>query len=231
MDIRKIVQIKTGLIATDVDHSGLRILGIGLMVAGLSMSSVWAAGPLDGSVGIEWWNTQYSGSLLDGDLDAGSFSARAETWWGDSWGLKGAFYSADLEQGNLQDQQRFSLDLKRRLISPTENTFLAAGIGWENIQMEAGGSSSGLRLSLDGRVGLVGMVSLYGQAAWMPSLGDTNGFSDISGMEFETGVVLDPLPFLSIRAGFRQFDLDYNSGGDSGATRASGVILGTGFHW
>ncbi len=169
--------------------------------------------------------------MLDGDLDVGSFSARAEAWWSDSWGLKGAYYNADLEQGDLQDRRRFSLDLKRRLISPTENTFLAAGVGWENIQMETGGSSSGLRLSLDGRVGLVGIVSLYGQAAWMPSLGDADGFVDMSGMEFETGVVLDPLPFLSIRAGFRQFDLDYSSGGDPGSTRASGIILGTGFHW
>lgn len=202
-----------------------------LLAAGAFSPAAKALGPLDGEVGIEWWNTQYAGSVLDGDLDVGSFSLRAESWLSKSWGLKGAYYSSDIEQGNLQDQQRISLDLKRRLISPTENTFVAVGIGWENIQLATGGSSSGMRLSLDGRIGIGGILSVYGQAAWMPSLGDANGFSDLSGTEFETGLVLDPLPFLSIRAGFRQFDLDYTSGAGDGSSKTNGIILGTGFHW
>lgn len=211
------------------NHSLLLLIGISIFAA-LPLDSD-ALGPLDGEVGVEWWNSQYAGSVLDGDLDVGSFSLRAESWLSDSWGLKGAYYNSDIEQGSLQNEGRFSLDLKRRLISPTDNTFLAAGIGWENIQLATGGNSNGLRLSLDGRVGLLGMVSFYGQAAWMPALSDADSFSELSGTEFETGLVLDPLPFLSIRAGFRQFDLDYNSGLGNGSSRTNGLILGTGFHW
>lgn len=201
-------------------------------VALLGALNAQALGPLDGEAGIQWWNTQYAGSLWEGDLDVGSISLHGESWWNKSWGVRGALYNADLDQGDgLRDEQRFSLDIKRRLISPTDNTFFAAGVGWENIRLDTGDSSNGIRLSLDGRVGLAGIVSLYGRAAWLPALSDAGRFSGMSGRELETGVVLDPLPFISLRAGYRSFNLDYEGSNGDGYSRANGVILGAGIHW
>ena len=99
------------------------------------------------------------------------------------------------------------------------------------MQLDTGGNTDGVRLSLEGRIGLLGFVSLYGQSVWMPSMSSVDGYSDISGHELQTGVLFEPLPFLTLRAGFRQLDLDYESNGASGLTKSNGIILGTGIHW
>ena len=192
-----------------------------------------AAGPFDGEITIDWWANELSGDPFDGSLDVGTLSLRAEGWWDQKWGVRGGFNLSDIETEGLEDRRRFKLDVKRRLISPTDNTFLAAGMGWERLRLENGESSQGVRLSLEGRVGLGGVATLYGESIWLPGLDNTDSYSDVSGVEFETGVVFDPLPFLSIRAGYRKFKLDYSltGGGSDGDSSSQGVLLGAGIHW
>ncbi len=190
-----------------------------------------ALGPLDGEATVEWWNTEFKGNPFDGSLDAGTVSFRGQAWWDQKWGIEGGIKLSDTGNSQLEDQQRFSLDLKRRLFSPTDNTYLAAGVGWEEFDLESGDSTSGIRLSLRGQIGLVGIASLYGQSTWLPSLQDTSSFTSVSGTEFETGIVIEPLPFISLKAGYRRFKLDYDFSGASEGSSASGFILGTGIHW
>ncbi len=205
-------------------------LFVALFTLLLSQAS-YALGLLDGEASIEWWNTEFSGNVFDGDLDAGTVSLRAQGWWDQKWGIEGGINLSDTSSGQFEDQQHFSVELKRRLISPTDNTYLAAGLGWEDIQLESGDSTSGIRLSLRGQIGLVGFASLYGQSTWLPTLNSTSRFSNLSGSEFETGIVFEPLPFISLKAGYRRFKLDYGFSGSAGGSASSGFILGTGIHW
>ncbi|MFT5259993.1 MAG: hypothetical protein ACI9J2_001803 [Saprospiraceae bacterium] len=196
----------------------------------LSQAS-FALGPLDGEATIEWWNTELSDNVFDGDIDAGTLNLNAQGWWDQGWGIQGGISLSDSSSGQFEDQQRFNFNLNRYLFSPTDNTYISAGLGWENIQLKSGDSTNGLRLSLRGQIGFIGLASLYGQSTWLPTLGDTNDFSNISGTEFETGIVFEPLPFISLKAGYRRFKLDYDFSGSTGGTTSSGFILGTGIHW
>lgn len=208
----------------------MRLFGLILLL--LVYTPSHALGPLDGEITIDWWNDELSGDPFDETLDVGTFSLRAESWWDSKWGIRGELNLSDIENDQFEDRRRYKLDLKRRLISPTDNTFLAAGLGWENLTLETGEDSQGIRLSLEGRVGLIGIASLYGESIWLPSLDDTNEYNDLSGLEFETGIVFNPLPFISIRAGYRQFKLDYSlSSGSDGNSTSKGFLIGTGIHW
>ncbi|MEA3291983.1 MAG: hypothetical protein U9Q71_06765 [Pseudomonadota bacterium] len=202
---------------------------LALCLSGTAM----ALGPVDGEVGLQWWNTQFDADILDGELDVGTWSGFGELWLDQKWGLRGAFYQSDLEHEDLDNEQRFNIDLKRRLLSPTDNTFLALGAGWESIDLSSGGRSDGVRLVLEGRVGLAGFVYLYGQNAWIPWLSESDGLSDLSGNEFEVGIGFEPLPFLSLRAGYRDFrlDYDYDTRDGSESSRSKGLLLGAGVHW
>lgn len=190
-----------------------------------------ALGPADGEITIDWWANDISGNPFEGDLDAGTVSLRGESWWDNKWGIQGGIDLTDIDAPQFDDPKRVSFDIKRRLFSPTDNTFLAAGLGWESLGLENGETSEGIRLSLEGRMGLAGVATLYGESVWMPKFDSVKGLDDISGLEFETGVVFNPFPFLSIRAGYRRFKLDYNLSGGSGNTTSQGLVIGTGIHW
>ncbi len=197
----------------------------------ISSGGSFAVGPLDGEASIDWWGNELSGNPFDNTLDAGTLSLRAEGWWNKKWGIRGGLYLTDIDAPQFDDPRRISLDVKRRFLSPTDNTFVAAGLGWENLGLESGETSNGIRLSLEGRFGLGGIATLYGESIWMPSFSSVNGLSNVSGIEFETGVVFDPFPFLSVRAGYRRFRLNYDLNNDSGNSISQGLLIGAGIHW
>jgi hypothetical protein len=156
-----------------------------------------------------------------------------ELWWNETWGLKGALYRSDLaDSADANDVDYLSVDLKRRLMSATENNFLAAGIGYEQLDL-LGGDTRGIRLLVEGRVGLVGTVWAYGHSAWMPVFDDTAAREDQDAVEFEAGVGFSPLPFIKLSAGWRKFALDFtDTATGSGRTNsASGPVFEAGVKW
>ncbi|MEE9447483.1 MAG: hypothetical protein V3V09_05960 [Arenicellales bacterium] len=200
----------------------------------LSFSSLsHALGPMDGEASINWWGNAFSGNPFNGTLDAGTLNLRGAGWWDKKWGISAGANLSDIDTADFEDPRRFNLDIKRRLISPTDNTFIAAGLGWESLNLATGESSSGLRLSLEGRFGLAGIAAIYGESVWMPSLSAVDQREDLSGIEFETGVVFNPLPFVSVRAAYRHFKLDYRLSNEdgNGQSTAKGFLIGTGIHW
>jgi hypothetical protein len=196
-----------------------------------SASPARALGPVDGEAGIFWWANDFEGSLSNGDIDAGALGGYGELWLGERWGMRGSLYRSDLEDVGLDSSDHIAIDLKRRFLSATDNTFFALGLGWEDIDLESGESTSGARLMAEGRVGLAGAVYFYGQTAWIPDLDDVAGRTDIDGREYEIGVVFDPLPFLSLRAGYRRFRLDFDDATGSDSQETKGFLLGAGVHW
>jgi len=199
-----------------------------VLMTGL-FSSAYALGPLDGEVGLDWWSAENDG--WDDSFDTDTINGFAEVWWDNKWGVKGQRYSSDLEDVGYEESEHLSIDLKRRFFSLTDNSFFAVGAGWEEIDLDDAGSSSGFRITAEGRFGLGGTVYLYGMTSWLPELQDAGARSDLEGQAFEAGVNFDPAPFVSLRLGFRRFKLNYNDATGGGSTESDGFIFGAGVHW
>ena len=164
-------------------------------------------------------------------LEGGSINGFAEAWWNQRWGIRGALYRSELDDQDFNSTDHMSIDFKRRFFSLTDNSFVALGAGWEEIELGDGGSYSGPRITAEGRLGVGGVLSIYGQTSWLPDLGDSGGRFNLEGREIEAGLSFDPAPFVSLRLGYRRFRLDYDSAGASDSTESDGFILGAGFHW
>lgn len=191
----------------------------------------YALGPIDGEVTINWWESNLSNDNLAPGVGERSHFFRAQNWWDNTWGLRGDIHFNGSDVLDFGNASRYNVDLQRRIFSLTDNTFLAAGLGWENLDLAGQSASDGLRLSLDASFGLVGVATLYGHSIWMPKLGSAADFSEVSGLEIEAGVVFNPFPFISVRAGYRRFTLDYNLLGERSNTVSQGLVIGTGIHW
>lgn len=211
----------------------IRVTLFALVLFSLPAAGALAAGPLDGEVGLNWWANDFDADLGEGEVDAGAAGGHLQLWWNETWGIKGALYRSDLaDSAGADDVDYLSVDLKRRLLSVTENNYLAAGVGYQQLDL-SGGDTQGLRLFVEGRVGLVGAVWAYGHSAWMPIFDDTDAREDQDAVELEVGVGFSPFPFMKLSAGWRQFDLDFDDAatGDSRTNSASGPVFEAGLKW
>ena len=196
-----------------------------IFVLAMSVPCAHALGPIDGEIGAVLWADNAS---ID---DLNNIGLHGQVWIADKWGLQGGLYSNDLDNG-LGETDYFNIDVYRRWLSLTDHNYIAFGLGWEDIDIGSGLNISGPRLSIKGQVGLGSLISLYGHSTWLPSLDDATGIRDPNGLEVEAGLQISPFPFLSLRAGYRKFDLDFKSDdGSSNTSSSSGLILGGGIHW
>ncbi len=202
---------------------------VAVLGAAVPMTAV-AAPDLAVPLGLSWWNPQFDIVEEDGSVDAGSVHGTAEIWLNRKWGIRGARFETDLAGSSVETYDHVSIDFKRRFFSLADNGFVGIGAGWGELDFDSA-SSSGLRLTAEGRYGLGGAVSFYGLTSWLPELADAGSLSNLEGREFEAGLSLDPAPHLSLRFGFRHFRLDYEEDGASGSAESDGVIFGAGFHW
>jgi len=205
------------------------LLSLSLIISG---PKSLALGDFDGEVGGFWWLVD-SEDLLDTSLNTQATGGYANVWWRQTWGIQSALYRVDKEKVDMAPDQQLVVDLERRLLSATDNSYLAAGLGWEANRFGEEGSASGPRVLADARFGLLGALYVYGKAGWAPDLKSLGQRRDISSISVETGLVLDPLPFLSLRAAYRYHIIDYTEAATSTDLRESsyGILFGGGVHW
>lgn len=203
-----------------------------LLFSALIAPSAQALGPLDGEVGVAYWSNHFDADLANGELDIGTRFAYGEAWLFNNWGLKGAYYDSDLEESGFSNHSRTQIEVRKRLLSFGDTNFIAVGAGLESIALINGENSDGVRLSAEARIGLPSTVFLYGKAGWTPSLNSAGSFEDISSTEIEVGAHFTPAPFVSLRLGYIEHQLNYMdmSSGTDGST-SSGFFIGAGFHW
>ena len=152
---------------------------------------------------------------------------------GDLWQGQSRYHQLNSLQPGQENANQLSIDIKRRLYSFADNTYVAMGLGWDDITLEDDVSTSGMRLVAEGRVGIFGPAYVFGQAALAPWLSDTENYINPFGKELELGLAVDPLPSLSIRAGYRSYWLDISD--SKGAAplhnQTDGFFIGGGLHW
>ncbi len=199
---------------------------IWILFFGLSMPAA-SLEPVGTGIGVSGW-----GDLTDKSAYQYSYRAGAQDWWDLPWGNRGGIKLTGINTESYNESSPASLSLKHRLFFTPGNTVIDAGLGIQTISLDRNDSLNGLRLSLGGRMGIGNFVTLYGESIWLPKLVESDGFENLSGLEFETGVVLNPLPFLSIRAAYRRYNLDYTlTSGENNHTTTQGILIGTGIHW
>lgn len=178
---------------------------------------VLAAGPIDGEVSAVWWANDFDtkSETASTSTDAGAPGLRAEMWMFNRYGLRASQFGSDPDGSDGADYT--SVDVMWRALSPTENNFLAVGLGWQ--QMDVDGldeATSGARVTVEGRVSLMGMLYAYGHGSYLPSLSDTDAadpqqgeFRDLDGYEYELGVAWNAMPFMDVHAGYRVNNMSF----------------------
>jgi hypothetical protein len=216
----------------------LRLLALLTVLAAAPSLPVWALGPVDGEVTALYWLSDTE--VGDVSESSSAVSGRAELWFVKKFGVSAALYQPDPEDSlEGTDFDYKNIDFKWRLLSPTENNFLAIGAGWQQADYDDNGveaDTSGPRLVAEGRVGIVGMLYFYGRGAYLPDLDDMEvglvTFTDGKGHELEFGVQLKPMPFVQFFGGYRTQEESFEGPfGNDIDLKHDGFVVGAGFNF
>jgi hypothetical protein len=172
---------------------------------------LFAAGPIDGEVSAVWWANDFEtkSQTATTSEDAGAPGLRAELWMLERYGVRACQYGSDPSGSDGADYT--SVDVMWRAFSPTENNFVALGLGWQQMDIDGlADETSGMRVALEGRVGLMDMLYAYGHGSYLPSLDDVDAvdptfgrYRDLDAYEYELGVAWNAAPFVNVHAGYR----------------------------
>ncbi len=209
----------------------------------------FAVGPIDGEVGLVWWQTDFDRStdIEDVSIDAGAPGFRGELWFASKVGVRAETFSSDLGDLNEEDAEYLSADVMFRLFGVTDNNFLALGLGWSDMDFTESGvlpvlvETSGPRATLEARIGVASMVQIFGHYTLMPELDDYDNaagdvFAELEGQEYQLGVAWKVAPFMDLRAGYRSQTLEFTrqmttATDYSGEVDSTGFLLGLGFNF
>ena len=88
-------------------------------------------------------------------------------------------------------------------------------------------------MSASGWAFLAGVVSVYGDAGWSPNLKHLGTRQDVSTISVETGLVIEPMPFISLRAAYRYHLTDYTDSvtGHDRREVTDRFLFGGGIRW
>ena len=206
-----------------------------------------AMGPVDGEIGAVWWANDQDSHYGDTTIsaDGGAPGYRAELWFVKRYGLRAERYSSDTGDTGGGTSDYTSLDFMWRAFSPTENNYIAFGAGWQQIDLDMvglAGETSGVRLAVEGRVALGGLFYIYGHGCYLPSLDDAiaadpafGPLRNMDGSMLEAGVSWRMAPFVSMRAGYRRQDINFDTTlldvAIDGEAESSGYLLGLTFRF
>ncbi len=184
-----------------------------------SKSSIWLSG--DVSIGV----------LSSGGDNA--FLGSSEVG-GRNWSISAKLLQSSDDQvfGVPQDSSYFNFDVKRRLLGSNEKSNLKLGFGWQELDIDSQLDASGPRVSLSGQYSLFNSFKIYGATSYFPELEDDILNTDLKAYEFEAGLLYKPLPSVSLKAGYRVFELDdLDNSAVEELGSSSGFLLGTDLSW
>lgn len=202
----------------------IKLFAISMLL--LSKAS-FALGPLDISIMPYWWASDLQ--IADINDNAGNIGIKSDIWLDNDWGLAGNYSQTAADINDLDDISYLNLDVHKRVLSFTDNTYVSSFVGLQQLDSDQYGNI-GPRFGAKGQVGFLGIAATYGQFAWMPMLGDGDVYDDVDAKEYEVGFVLNPLPFIDLSLGYRRFESNYNNNGSEAVDTNEGIMLGIGAH-
>ena len=207
------------------------LIALWLCIAGLSQNSFAAEDTvLDAKPSILWLSDDVNLAIF-GDNEYDSFLGSSELWTG-KWGLSAKLLENDSNDifGLAETSRYFNLDVKRRFGSKDKSNF-ELGFGWQELDIESQLDASGPRVSFAGNLKLLKSFQLYGSTSYFPELDDRINDSTATAYEFEAGFLYSPLPSLSVKAGYRVFNLDLTDTDLDGLGSSTGFLLGSDLSW
>ena len=206
------------------------VLGTGL-AALLSFSNANADDQaLEARPSLMWLSGDTNVSVFD-DSQYNSFLGEGE-YWSENWGITAKLMQNEDNDvfGLPKDSEYFNFDVKRRFGNQDASNF-ELGLGWQELNIDSQLQASGPKVSLSGRLNIFDSIQVYGQTAYFPELEDDLQNSVATGYEFEAGLLYQPLPSVSLKAGYRQFSLDLDDPNIEELGSSSGFLLGTDWIW
>jgi len=185
---------------------------------------------LDSKPSLMWLSDDVNVSVFE-NSEYDSFIGKGELW-ADNWGVSASLLQNDQDDvfGLPEDSEYFNFDVKRRFGSHDKSN-IELGLGWQELNIDSQLEASGPRVSLSGRLNLRPSVQLYGFTSYFPELEDDILEGDATGYEFEAGLLYQPIPSVSLKAGYRHFDLDLEDPEIEKLGSSSGFLLGTDWSW
>lgn len=215
-------------------HSSAELVFITLFLfAGLIFASVAFAQEeqSDYKPNLMWLSGDVNVSVFgDGQYD--SFIGKSEIWT-KNWGVSTKLLQNDNDEvfGLPADSQFFNFDVKRRVLGTQSKSNVQLGLGWQELDIDSQLDASGPKLSLSGRYNFFKSFQVYGETAYFPELDDAIQNSDLTAFEFEAGLLYQPLPSWSFKAGYRVFSLDLDDAELEELGSTSGFLLGSDLSW
>lgn len=175
----------------------------------------------------QWWNE--TGSQVGSD----KLYKYGEQWWDQKWGARGALYHRDTTGLDFENNKHLAVDVKRRLFSMSGNSYLAVGLGWDDIELPGDTYTTGMRFVAEGRYDVFKRAYFFGQAAYTPWLSEVEDMAGPNGRELEVGLAVNPFPSMSLKAGYRNYWLDSGNTDDDSlySSGNNGVFIGGGLSW
>ena len=161
-----------------------------------------------------------------------SFLGKSEIW-ADNWGVSAQLKQNDQSNvlGLPKESSFFNLDVKRRFGSHDKSN-IELGLGWQSLNIDSQLEASGPKVSLSGTYNLLKDFQVYGATSYFPELEDTIKSDQVlSAYEFEAGLLYKPVPSVSLKAGYRVFNLDLEDPVLEELGSTSGFLLGTDLSW
>ncbi|MEO0368235.1 MAG: YfaZ family outer membrane protein [Pseudomonadota bacterium] len=174
-----------------------------------------------------WLSDDVHVSAIEG-LEYESFLGSGELW-SDNWGISAKLLenTDDDVFGMPEDSEYFNFDVKRRIFGSKDKSNVELGLGWQEFSIDDQLQASGPKLSVSGRYSFTDAIQLYGETSYFPELEEELTDTAVSGFEFEAGVLYQPIPNISLKAGYRKFSLDIEDTLVEDLGSSSGFLLGT----
>jgi len=157
-------------------------------------------------------------------LDQDNYSAQAKLWSNKSWSLTGRIEVNDLKIIDTpKNSSNRRLALNKTLFTAGEsNSYLALGLGWQDISLNNSIDSEGVNVSLLGKYAITNNFLVYGEGSLFESL---QSEYTVSGYQFETGIKYSANKRFSFSAGVKV--LDFQNQNTSARNYSSSFLLGT----
>ena len=166
-----------------------------------------------------------------GDNEYDSFLGSSELW-ANKWGVSAKLFNNDSNDvfGLAENSEYFNIDVKRRF-GQKEKTNVELGLGWQEFSIESQLDASGPRVSLAGQLNVLKSFKVYGATSYFPELDDNLSDNTATAYEVEAGLLYSPLPSLSLKAGYRLFNLDLDDPLVDDLGSSAGFLLGSDLSW
>ncbi|NND81229.1 MAG: hypothetical protein HKN50_02240 [Gammaproteobacteria bacterium] len=185
---------------------------------------------LDLKPSLMWLSDDVNVATFDGG-EYNSFLGKGELW-ASNWGISASLLQNDADDvfGLPRDSEYFNLDVKRRF-GHQDKSNIELGLGWQELNIDSQLQASGPRVSLSGRLNVLPSMQLYGLTSYFPELEDDFQQNNGIAYEVEAGLLYQPIPSVSLKAGYRHFALDLEDPDIAELGSSSGFLLGTDWSW